>query len=1185
MKTLEGVLGVDDVETPQRGSISTRCAELDAEMPLLLGVTRPILEYVLFCHQEDSQWPLSEPAVLKMRFDDIFDATKYRRALDSIRALRKQRAQDARVDDAEIQALQQDRDRVSAIKGRIHVLYESAAHKEAELAALDERIAAKISANKEIYDKAIRFREFVSQAEMLEERHGIYADTCKGLEQHMTALPGSTEELEQELENLPAVISGKQDALTAQKDTVAMLRAERDAKAREHERLLSEQGGLIAAQRAFERALSSGAAELEHMASEGKLGVSPVADSATDLEAFRALRNAFDAALASRRRELTQQVSQERTANGAHEKQLLDEAQKWRNVVRDASISRDQRAESAARIEKRLESLDAELSVQNDVPDYAPRTAELRSVIATHSDTLQKEGVFLRISQVDAQITDLEARRDALTREIAASTRHAEQRVAYAHAERELERLRTQLEQAVAAANNEGQLQGSRPEEMAPRAAEIVVQAKRTLDERQQVMAEHQRQIARLDAAREVAQSQLLEHKQRVASLHADASAVLGTAGQNAEDVLQEANEEISILRESMSVLEHAAAFFQRILRQGRERHVCIGCNRAISSSEMGAFEAHVHESLQRSQPEHVAELENDLAAWDTQKNRSERACELQKQAAQLRAQVAALEKEAADAEHKCSDARAALRRATEEADAAARDYDAARALQDTAAELHGLVAAVKTCEAQVESLALDGAPESSDPGELDRVIEQLSQAKGHHATLVAARDAASTAISAAEKELHAIELNAARAREQSSQRAAAQRRRDELAVDLADHRNAVAKLDSETAAAEEPASAARAALEKFSADRAAAERAASECMATLEHYAARSIAVGSSVDDAVAEGLGERMQSCAEGISAMADAVAEASRALERAEAEISDMQEAVHAAQAHASNLRDNLRYRKTIADMVAVDRELDELNLEDALAKHNQFSTEYDSARREENELSGRAAHLRGELQGIHAQISSREDELRVDYRDIEERYIKKLVHIRVGTMANHDLDKYSAALQHAILQFHSIKMEEINQTLDYLWKKTYQGTDIDTVLIRTEADGKMTATGMRSYQYRVCMVKDGVEMDMRGRCSAGQKVLACILIRLALADSFGSNTGFLALDEPTTNLDRENVEALAASVVDLIEERRHQNNFQLILITHDEDFLTRLAQSAVISQYWRVSRDEQLVRVLN
>ena len=92
-----------------------------------------------------------------------------------------------------------------------------------------------------------------------------------------------------------------------------------------------------------------------------------------------------------------------------------------------------------------------------------------------------------------------------------------------------------------------------------------------------------------------------------------------------------------------------------------------------------------------------------------------------------------------------------------------------------------------------------------------------------------------------------------------------------------------------------------------------------------------------------------------------------------------------------------------------------------------------------------------------------------------------------------MANRDLDTYAGALHQAILQYHAIKMEEVNQTLDFLWKKTYQGTDIDTVLVRSDAEGRVQANGLRSYQYRVVMVKDDVELDMRGRCSAGQRCL--------------------------------------------------------------------------------------------
>ena len=63
------------------------------------------------------------------------------------------------------------------------------------------------------------------------------------------------------------------------------------------------------------------------------------------------------------------------------------------------------------------------------------------------------------------------------------------------------------------------------------------------------------------------------------------------------------------------------------------------------------------------------------------------------------------------------------------------------------------------------------------------------------------------------------------------------------------------------------------------------------------------------------------------------------------------------------------------------------------------------------------------------------------------------------------------------------------------------------------------------------FQVVMIKGDVALDMRGRCSAGQKVLASLIIRLALAETFCLNCGILTLDEPTTNLDEENIESLA------------------------------------------------------
>lgn len=158
----------------------------------------------------------------------------------------------------------------------------------------------------------------------------------------------------------------------------------------------------------------------------------------------------------------------------------------------------------------------------------------------------------------------------------------------------------------------------------------------------------------------------------------------------------------------------------------------------------------------------------------------------------------------------------------------------------------------------------------------------------------------------------------------------------------------------------------------------------------------------------------------------------------------------------------------------------------------------------------------------------------------------------------------------------MRFHSIKMEEINRIIEELWRKTYQGTDVDSILIRSDNE---SARGNRSYNYRVCMVKSDVEMDMRGRCSAGQKVLASIIIRLALAECFGVNCGLIALDEPTTNLDRDNIRSLAESLHDIIRARQQQANFQLIVITHDEEFLKFMKCADFCDDYYRVSRDDR------
>lgn len=249
---------------------------------------------------------------------------------------------------------------------------------------------------------------------------------------------------------------------------------------------------------------------------------------------------------------------------------------------------------------------------------------------------------------------------------------------------------------------------------------------------------------------------------------------------------------------------------------------------------------------------------------------------------------------------------------------------------------------------------------------------------------------------------------------------------------------------------------------------------------------------------------------------------------------------------------------------------------------------------------------------ELRSLMAETTARLEQ--ATYRNAAARLSDRIADVGTLEYAVRDLDRYHAALDTALMRYHKLKVAEINATIKDLWGNTYQGSDIDTIEIRSDLDeadavaaaaavggagagagagsalaASTTASGRsRNYNYRVVMMKGDAELDMRGRCSAGQKVLASIVIRLALAESFCVSTGIMALDEPTTNLDAPNKKGLARALARIIEMRSVSNSLQLLVITHDEEFVEELGRQmhdgggssskAQLGTYYRVWRQE-------
>ncbi|XP_051487262.1 DNA repair protein RAD50 isoform X2 [Apus apus] len=130
-KTLEGV--ITRTKHGEKVSLSSKCAEIDREMISALGVSKSVINNVIFCHQEESNWPLSEGKALKQKFDEIFSATRYIKALETLRQVRLKQSLRVKECQTELKYLKQNKEKAQEIQDHL-------SNREAQLAASKESV-------------------------------------------------------------------------------------------------------------------------------------------------------------------------------------------------------------------------------------------------------------------------------------------------------------------------------------------------------------------------------------------------------------------------------------------------------------------------------------------------------------------------------------------------------------------------------------------------------------------------------------------------------------------------------------------------------------------------------------------------------------------------------------------------------------------------------------------------------------------------------------------------------------------------------------------------------------------------------------------------------------------------------------------------------------------------------------
>lgn len=209
---------------------------------------------------------------------------------------------------------------------------------------------------------------------------------------------------------------------------------------------------------------------------------------------------------------------------------------------------------------------------------------------------------------------------------------------------------------------------------------------------------------------------------------------------------------------------------------------------------------------------------------------------------------------------------------------------------------------------------------------------------------------------------------------------------------------------------------------------------------------------------------------------------------------------------------NLEDNRELKMLEKDERRLEAEIEE-------QRKNYGQMDFDSIQREkkvlkekEETINRKRSECVGQKNELLSQKSALEKELnKPDFKNAVKNHFKAVYDVTVLKKIISDLGQYRMALESALLKYHSEKMNKINRLIRELWRSIYRGNDIDYVQIQTNEMKNSSADTKRSYDYRVVQSKNDVEIDMRGRCSAGQRVLACLIIRIALAETFSANCG--------------------------------------------------------------------------
>ncbi|KAI0400173.1 AAA domain-containing protein [Xylaria palmicola] len=1185
-KTLEGTLYSNC--DGEKMSVSSKEANLNKLISDTLGVSPAVLDAVIFCHQEESLWPMSEPAALKRRFDEIFEAMKYTKAIENLKVLRKKQGESlAQLKSREI-GDKENKDMAEKKEARrVHLQREidDLIEQEADLKAQMDEAAQKARERRESANSYLRIvQDLKTKTDQLRNREATREESKSRMDEELSEsdewLQDALARYEERLDRYAQDIEENRVQYKEYKDNLDTSRQQLSEK-------LAEQGRLQSDKAKYERQLESRIQLVQQAAQfhsirgfEGDL----------DDRKVQTFYERIQRLLADKKHELDRLQTENATEMDAQTTTITElEGQKSRYTQN--RVFAKQRITAC---EKNITILQRELNgVEADEGAKAILDAESKDLDHRLQQAIQDSqnaDFDQKLQQEEAHLEKLETESSRLGRELVESTRLLSDRAQLEVRKEELTEKHRKLTTLKNTWNQKlctlvgGSWDPTTIEREFHAGLEAKVQASDEVSrERDDVLQQLKTTQANLASIREKAKKRDGEMTRCKAAVVAalknvDPDAALGVDALSGE--IERLKEDVLTMKNDFSLSAAMSEYYASCRKTMNEKNKCELCERPFANANeksrlVAKIKAVLEEFGKDELKKELAETEALLGQLRAVRPQSE-----------TYGRLLAEKREADKEQHDVQNKEASTLRRLEEMDDTVRAKQEERqdfeSMSKTVVNISQLHKDIVEAEVQVERIMSQQQSSgmirsTQEITELQNECgEQLKIAKNKVNKLMNEKQRMRDTVNTLELERSELRNKLSHAVRQLERKQGYQDQIQAQKSDIAKQKENIQEADRDLESVEPEISKARTIRDDLLQRGREKEKKVAGERDSLAGSVSELKMIDRDIQDYLNQGGPANLKTNEQAIQALEKAILRIDDDINALVARSNKMKEEMANSDRKKRNIMENLTYRRAVRDVDALNHAV--VELESRRAHEDYERLEAEASYFDDQHLMWNADRgtVVGAMKSKKEELANLMAEWNTQYKYAAQRYRETHIKVETTKAAIEDLGRYGTALNNAIMQYHAMKMEEVNRIAGELWQSTYQGTDIDTILIRSDSE----ATGGRSsYNYRVCMVKQDTEMDMRGRCSAGQKVLASIIIRLALAESFGIGCGLIALDEPTTNLDRDNIKSLAESLHSIIKARRAQSNFQLIVITHDEEFLRHMRCSDFCDDFWRVSRDEK------